>query len=228
VRFIHIVGATETITATHASGWSSLVLSQLGQWVTFRWSVLGWTILEQGVLDWYGTSAPTTTCPAAPVPRSSGLPPVDPSRDDVLFGVDIDVASDLPRSFVLAAGLPNLGNAIVRRLSTPNGALAAFGDDPDYGYDLRGKLNASMPLGRIQGLGPELEAEVLKEERVDAADVALAFDLASGVLSVDIAMVTALGPFRLILAVSADRTIEIVGGTRMPPLYRAGPPVLDE
>jgi hypothetical protein len=148
-------------------------------------------------------------CPTPIVvePRG-GLPPTDP-RSDVLFGTDIDVTTDLPTSFVLAAGLQNLANAIVRRLGTPAGALAAFGDDENYGYDLRSKLNRGMSLVAIRAVNGEIEAEVLRDERIFKAEVATDFNLATNLFAVDIALETALGPFRLILAVS-DRTVTLI------------------
>lgn len=119
------------------------------------------------------------------------------------LGVDLDVVSDLNPSFILCSGFRNLGNAIARRLSTPPGALALIGDDPDYGYDLRGQLNAEMSQEEIGRIGTDIETEVMKDDRVQSASVVATYTWAAYDLAVEIDILTKSGPFRLILGVSA-------------------------
>jgi hypothetical protein len=129
------------------------------------------------------------------------IPRPERPRDLNEFGVDLDVLTDLPPSFALASGWRNLGNAIARRLSTPAGALARIGDDPDYGFDLRGLLNADVSVQDVAILGPRIEHEVEKDDRVLQAAVASVFTWQEYSLAVSIDVLTASGPFRLILGV---------------------------
>lgn len=204
VRFIHIVGATETITATHASGWTSLVLSQLGQWVTFRWSVLGWTILEQGVLDWYALSAPTTSCP---VPDSLVAPAPSLAlggQSDV--GQDIACITDVGATLSLARGIRNIGNAIARRLITPRGGLFY---DPNYGLDVRAYLNAGFTASVRAQIQSDVASEVSKDPRVEGATVTVAQDLATAGMQIAILCELAEGPYEFVFGVSA-LTVELL------------------
>jgi hypothetical protein len=125
------------------------------------------------------------------------------------LGTDIDVLTDLRPSFVLASGLTNLGQAIARRLCTPAGALAAIGDDPDYGFDIRELLNDDLTEREISALGPRLESEVRKEERILGAEVAFLYSFASYQLAVDFNLDTQEGPFRLVLGIT-DRSVEVI------------------
>jgi hypothetical protein len=130
------------------------------------------------------------------------------AADDEL-GVDLDVITDLRPSFILCGGFRNLGNAIARRLSTPPGSLAAIGDDPDYGYDLRGLLNSEMSEEEIGRIGSDVEAEIMKEDRVQSAKVVSTYTWASYDLAVEIEILTKSGPFRLILGVS-ELTVDVL------------------
>jgi hypothetical protein len=131
------------------------------------------------------------------------------SADAVLLGIDIDVVDDLPPTFRLAGGQKNLANALARRLSTPAGALAAFGGDPEYGFDLRDKLNSSWTTEEMSALGAQIEAECRKDERVQGATVKASHNLRTSTLLVDIQIQSAAGPFALVLAVS-DVSIELL------------------
>lgn len=128
-------------------------------------------------------------------------PGVIESVSDSELGQDIDVLTDIRPSFVLCSGFKNLGNAIARRLSTPPGSLAAIGDDSDYGYDLRGMLNAESTDEEIARIGADIESEIMKEDRVQSADVVSTFTWAAYDLAVEINILTKSGPFRLILGV---------------------------
>jgi hypothetical protein len=136
-------------------------------------------------------------------------PGVIEAVSDSELGQDIDVISDLRPSFVLCSGFRNLGNAIARRLSTPAGALAAIGDDPDYGYDIRGMLNAESTEDEISRIGQDIEAEIMKEDRVQSADVVSTFTWAAYDLAVEINILTKSGPFRLILGVGTA-TVDVI------------------
>lgn len=122
-----------------------------------------------------------------------------------IYGTDIDAVYDLPLVFGLATGLPNLGNALARRLSTSLGALTEL--DPQYGtqygFDLRQLLNSTMSPGDRAAYETQISAECEKDERVLQASTIINFVPASSSATVSISIQTATGPFNLILAVTA-------------------------
>lgn len=63
---------------------------------------------------------------------------------------------------------PNSGEdvaeEVLRRLVTPRGSIP---DDPDYGFDLRGVLNAALTIQFLQEVEARAQNEVLKDDRVE-------------------------------------------------------------
>lgn len=116
------------------------------------------------------------------------------------FGSDLHTPGllDLDPYFTFVDGAAALGEALGRRLVTPRGSLI---DDPAYGYDVRAHLNDDDP--NPGAIVAEVEAELAKDERVRRARAAVTFDAALGALVVVADVLTAEGPFRLTLAVSA-------------------------
>lgn len=114
------------------------------------------------------------------------------------FGTDIATPGllDIDPHFIEVSGVDALGQALGRRLVTPRGALEG---DPAYGYDLREHLNNEDP--DFVAIGAEVAAELLKDERVARARASATFD--GSTLTVTADVLTALGPFRLTLDVSA-------------------------
>lgn len=168
---------------------------------------------------WDGATARGTDVPIYYFTNQPVLPPVVPPPPTIIpvtsvlgpssdegaeeLGVDIDVLDDLPPTFRLAKGRANLANAIARRLATPSGWLAqAFAGDAEYGFDLRDKLNASWTQQQLAAVAGRVEEECRKDERVLAAEVAVSYSLAASALTVDIALDTNAGPFKLVLNVS--------------------------
>jgi len=146
---------------------------------------------------------------APPEPRLRSVDTFAELPEDEL-GVDLDITNDLKPSFALAQGNDNLANAIVRRFITPEGFLADI--DPaaaDYGYDLRGKINSRLKPSELRGVISRIQAECLKDERVQSATVTGVFDVTEASATLDIQLVTAEGPHRLILAIS-DVTVSIL------------------
>ncbi len=133
---------------------------------------------------------------------------IEPEED--LFGVDIDVLTDLNPAFTLARGDRNLANAIGRRLQTPAGKLADIGDDPDYGMDIRSWLNTDLTTTEIAGLENAISDEILKDERIVSVVVDATYSFATAVLEVEINALKSDGaPFRLVLRVSS-LTVDIL------------------
>lgn len=112
-----------------------------------------------------------------------------------LFGVD-----DLDPMFSTVSGAEAVAQALARRLITPRGALL---DDPGYGYDLRGRLNAAVTSAGRLAIQSAVAAELRKDERVDDVQVTVLFEPATNSLRVDGVVFGAFGPFRLTLSVDA-------------------------
>lgn len=113
------------------------------------------------------------------------------------LGSDFAGILDIDAALTVVAGWRNLGHALARRLTTPAGSLFY---DPDYGYDLRSLLNASVRnTGQIS---TRIEKEMLKDKRVARARALVDFD--GGIITARIE-VTPKGdnpPFSLVMNVS--------------------------
>jgi phage baseplate assembly protein W len=113
------------------------------------------------------------------------------------LGSDISGVNDLDPNLTVVAGRRGLAEAVARRLGTMRGSLVG---DPDYGTDLRLFLNAPAQGARVAAA---VEAEALKEERLENAQAIVTFLPQSNTINVDLVLTDADGPFDLTLAVSA-------------------------
>lgn len=128
------------------------------------------------------------------------------TRAAVDFGQDIDVRDGLDPLLGLVAGVQNLGQALVGRLSTPRGGLFY---DPNYGTDLRAYLNEAVSAATLARVRADVQAECSKDERVLACTAATQFDAATRTLLVQVSVQTEAGPFTLVLAVTSV-TVELL------------------
>jgi len=123
------------------------------------------------------------------------------------LGCDVACTTGFPLRMRLCWGEENLANALIRRLSTDAGSLASIGDDPDYGFNLAGQLNASYDRSRpgaLSAIGARVRTEIEKDPRVQSARARIVASDES--LTVYIDCMTANGPFSLVLGVQ-DLTI---------------------
>ena len=120
------------------------------------------------------------------------------------FGTDIDCAFGLSPSFQLVTGNTLLAQALMRRLTTPRGGLWY---DPNYGFDLRILVGATLTNSQLGALSGMIEVECEKDDRVSSARCALT--LANGRMTVAITVTTRTGAFDLTLGVS-DVTVELL------------------
>ncbi len=116
------------------------------------------------------------------------------------FGTDISCVTDLAADGHTVSGQRLVGEAVVRRWSTPRGGLL---DDPDYGFSIIDYLNDDMSPADLAALQAGAEAEALKDTRVQSASVVATLAKGTGTLQIVAELVTALGPFTLTVAVSA-------------------------
>lgn len=141
------------------------------------------------------------------------------------LGIDIVAGPDLDPTFRLCYGTENMQNALLRRLSTPAGALEELGDDPEYGYDVPGQLNNDFSgVAGLAGISSMAQAEVNKDPRVQAARSTVINDPATGgALTVGIQGETAAGPFDFVMPVGDVTTDALSQGLRLQiPVDQAG------
>jgi phage baseplate assembly protein W len=117
------------------------------------------------------------------------LPPAPTSFGPFDGGDDVDCRTDTGKSFAIATGTRNLGNALARRLTTPRGALLS---DPGYGSDVRRYLNAGVTAAQLARVKSEVAAEVSKDDRVQNPDVTVTVN--PGAAAMAITIVTELAP----------------------------------
>jgi hypothetical protein len=99
----------------------------------------------------------------------------DPPEAPLAWGQDLSCVDDVREDFgETAAGSPRiLAEALVRRLTTPRGALL---DDPDYGIDLRSYCNRGVTLEDLRSLQARARAEATKDERIESVSLTVTTD----------------------------------------------------
>lgn len=120
------------------------------------------------------------------------------------YGNDTECTTDLTFSRTEVTGEAMMAQAMLRRFTTPRGALI---QSPDYGYDLRQFLKASTPPASV--INGNVENEALKDERVSDVAAETNFNDATGVLEITITGDGAEGPFDLTIGIS-DVTVELL------------------
>lgn len=125
------------------------------------------------------------------------------------YGSDLSCTSDLTETMDEVDGFSTLalGQAIVRRLDCPRGALP---DDPDYGIDLRAYCNRGTTADEVRALAGQIRTEVEKDDRIDslAVTVTPAADGSSLSVSLVVTPIAAeLGGFTLTLAVTSAEVL---------------------
>jgi hypothetical protein len=118
------------------------------------------------------------------------------------FGLDAACVTDIDAMLTTVTGKQNVGQALARRFYTPRGGLFY---DANYGMDLRSYLSSGMTDAEIRALDKEIEAESLKDERVQDCKTTLVVTMNGGVrgMLVTLDVLTAEGPFQFVLSVSA-------------------------
>lgn len=121
-----------------------------------------------------------------------------------------DGQPDLDPNFATISGPRVVLEAVARRLITPRGSML----DREYGYDLRGLLQATLTTADTARIQAEIEAECLKDERVDTADVTVQLPLATGemVITIQLSLSQQVSPFTLVFTLTADGVNIIIQG----------------
>lgn len=120
----------------------------------------------------------------------------------VNYGADTSCVSDIGLiDTIVTDPIILVGQRIARRLQTPRGGLAAVGDDPNFGWDVRRYVNAKMSPRDIAQAQQQIAAECTKDEEVQSALVQLSFTN-GGPLVISIQLQASAGPFTLVLNVT--------------------------
>ncbi len=125
------------------------------------------------------------------------------------YGYDTGCITDVPLISITVTN-PNLviGQRIARCWQTPRGALAAIGDDPNWGEDITQYINGKLSPAVVAAAESKLLAAAMRDEEVESGEVNMTFDDA-GNLTVNGSFISAAGPFSLVANVTA-LTAEIV------------------
>lgn len=121
----------------------------------------------------------------------------------VNYGFDTYCLSDVGLSDVVVTDpFILIGQRILRRLTTTRGALANIGDDPNAGWDVRQLINARISPATINQYQSQIQAECTKDEEVQSATVTITGTSSTSTLTISIQLVSAAGPFTLVLPVA--------------------------
>ena len=119
-------------------------------------------------------------------------------RDPPDFGTDVSTYPDLDETFASLSGIAVIAQAIARSL-----------EDAQHGVDLRQWLNESLEAADVAHLQQTIEAQCLRDERVQDVSVVASQPLLHELrIAIDIEPFQ-LGPFRLTLKVTAV-TVELL------------------
>lgn len=117
------------------------------------------------------------------------------------YGLDTS-CTDFLRPGVLVTGGRLVAEACYRRLITSKGQLKS---DPDYGFCVADLLQRGMSAAELAQIGPQIEAELSKDERLDDVVVTVDVDTTGPSLALTIESVGTLSDgstFTLALQVS--------------------------
>ena len=119
------------------------------------------------------------------------------------YGTDISTFSgpngnDLDPTFTPIYGRQAVGEAVARRLLCAPGSLL---ESPGDGLNVRAWLNKGWTPSQLRTAAGDVEAECLKDERVQDASASVV--LVGDTLTISVSLVTAAGPFALVLTVQA-------------------------
>lgn len=124
-----------------------------------------------------------------------------PSSNAINFGTcwGTPNGQDLSMPSYMATGNQVVAESILRRWTTSPGELI---DDPNYGYNVMDLVSADLGVKDIAYAQQQLAQEAQKDERVLSATVKVVLT-AAGFLTITATIVTAAGPFQLVVAVTA-------------------------
>lgn len=121
--------------------------------------------------------------------------------DESVYGSDVDCVTDLDPHFRIVTGAEAVAQAYARRLQT---VFASWFADTNYGFSVIERLNDSVDTGKIFEIATGMEAEALKDPRVQAAEAVVSYSESEAKLSAQVKLLLATGPFDLVFNITPD------------------------
>lgn len=120
------------------------------------------------------------------------------------LGTDFAGGADLDPSLSLQSGERALGDAILRRLTTPRGGLP---DYPEYGFDVSSLIGRTLTPNAI---AQRVLEQVRAEEEVEDASLDISTSDDGTAVTLKIKVLSAEGPFELTLAIDEVGEVAII------------------
>ena len=133
--------------------------------------------------------------------------PANPWGNDMALTVGPSGQLDLEPTMRDVTGIQVLVQSLVARQTTATGSVLAV---PDDCFDVRDWISKGMTTSEINQLGPQVEAELLKDERVQTVSVTAQFSLQTSTLILTELIRSAFGPFKLVLTLTASSVSYII------------------
>jgi hypothetical protein len=127
------------------------------------------------------------------------------------YGLDISCGMDIDPLMRPAWGVALVAQAVARRLQSPTGSLIG---DPLYGIDIAQVASSAGSAATMQAaLVSQIRAQILRDERVDTVDFPeQSFNYDAKTFTLRVNVVTAEGPFSLVIELTAGNVEVIVAG----------------
>jgi hypothetical protein len=132
------------------------------------------------------------------------VPAVAPAAAPFGYGEDLDCVGDLTAAMRTISGPRAVLQAIVRRWTTPRGALI---DDLSYGEDARRFLNRGTTLKDLAEIEGRLTSEALKDERLEACTLRAVVSLTSVQISGTLTLVDETQPFNFAVSITSAEAV---------------------
>lgn len=125
---------------------------------------------------------------------------------DLWLGISADGALDIDATCRETSGLHVLAQSLAARQTTAPGTFIGA---PDDCFDIRSWLSRGMTQAQIQQLGSQVQAQLLRDQRVQAVNVTSSYNVATSTLTLVEQVTSGAGPFTLTLIVS-QVTIQVL------------------
>ena len=127
------------------------------------------------------------------------------------FGKDLSCTTSIMTARY-STGPRLVAEALFRRFTTPRGMLQGGEDEQNFGLDLAALVGSVSTPSAVAALPGQIEAEALKDERVESVTVSVTSTTVGPATSwnITIKAQTGAGPFSLVLGVSGV-TVALLG-----------------
>jgi hypothetical protein len=142
-----------------------------------------------------------------------GVTATNPYGQDFAI-VLINGVLDFQPTMGLATGRTLLAQSLICRQTTPVGSVL---DCPNDCFDIRDWISEGMTPAQISRLSQAVTNEILKDQRVTAANVQATFNVGTGKIVLTEQVSSGYGPFSFVLAVS-NVTVELLSQNLSSPI----------